>query len=118
MIETSLYCSKKSLRGLLSGLLNDIFYYYMLKGAELACRRVCVRHRGRSRRTVSVKSDRVQRTEAVSWTIRGRKLMWNEFSEHVQPVGTSVKWFYASQYKQKVYRSAYSGGVLVVRYEP
>ena len=40
------------------------------------------------------------------------------FSEHVQPVGTSVKWFYASQYKQKVYRSAYSGGVHVVRYEP
>ena len=25
--------------------------------------------------------------------------------------GTSVKWCYASQYKQKVYRSAYSGGV-------
>ena len=44
--------------------------------------------------------------------------MWNDFSEHVQPVGTSVKWFYASQYKQKVYRSAYSGGVHVVRYEP
>ena len=65
-----------------------------------------------------MKSDRVQRTEAVSWTIRGRKLMWNEFSEHVQPVGTSVKWFYASQYKQKVYRSAYSGGVHIVRYGP
>ena len=32
--------------------------------------------------------------------------MRRRFSEHVQPVGTSVKWFYASQYKQKVYRSA------------
>ena len=72
--------------------LNDAVQAYQIgngsmNGAELACRWVCVRHRGRCRRTVSVKSDRVQRTEAVSWTIRGRKLMWNEFSEHVQPVG-------------------------------
>ena len=66
-----------------------------------------------------MKSDQVQRTEAVSWTIRTRSQVGvrKDFmkvaaksgladSRALRPVPLHV--CYASPYKQKVYRSAYS----------